>query len=128
MANTALDTLVGAVPVVGDTFDILFRANIKNMALLRRHLQRRGLAGRRAGYRGRSGQAALIPPVCRASPSTIAAAMATFRDAARSHPNAQPRIGESVNGLRHAGALTAQQDGIAGIRRQIRSRHVPPAW
>src|ERR1044072_3296287 len=29
-----LDTEVGAVPVVGDAFDVLFRANIKNMALL----------------------------------------------------------------------------------------------
>ena len=43
MANTALDTLVGAVPVVGDAFDVLFRANLKNMALLRRHLARKGL-------------------------------------------------------------------------------------
>jgi hypothetical protein len=47
MANTALDTLVGAVPVVGDAFDVLFRANLKNMALLRRHLERRGMT--RAG-------------------------------------------------------------------------------
>jgi Domain of unknown function (DUF4112) len=43
MANTALDTLVGAVPLVGDAFDVLFRANMKNMALLRRHLEKRGL-------------------------------------------------------------------------------------
>jgi hypothetical protein len=47
MANTALDTLVGAVPVVGDAFDVLFRANLKNMALLRRHLEKRGMT--RAG-------------------------------------------------------------------------------
>jgi hypothetical protein len=49
MANTALDTLVGAVPVVGDAFDILFRANLKNMALLRRHLEKRGVARASAG-------------------------------------------------------------------------------
>ena len=42
MANTALDTLVGAVPVVGDAFDVLFRVK-KNMALLRRHLENRGM-------------------------------------------------------------------------------------
>jgi hypothetical protein len=48
MANTALDTLVGAVPVVGDAFDVLFRANLKNMALLRRHLEKRGIAGSRS--------------------------------------------------------------------------------
>ena len=34
--------MVGAVPVVGYAFDVLFRANMKNMALLRRHLERRG--------------------------------------------------------------------------------------
>ena len=50
MANTALDTLVGAVPVVGDAFDVLFRANLKNMALLRRHLEKRGLS--RSGATG----------------------------------------------------------------------------
>jgi Domain of unknown function (DUF4112) len=49
MANTALDTLVGAVPVVGDAFDVLFRANLKNMALLRRHLERRGMTRAGAG-------------------------------------------------------------------------------
>jgi hypothetical protein len=49
MANTALDTLVGAVPVVGDAFDVLFRANLKNMALLRRHLEKRGMARPGAG-------------------------------------------------------------------------------
>jgi hypothetical protein len=41
-ANTLLDTVVGAVPVVGDAFDVLFRANMKNMALLRRHIEKRG--------------------------------------------------------------------------------------
>jgi Domain of unknown function (DUF4112) len=35
LANTFLDTTIGAVPVVGDAFDVLFRANMKNMALLR---------------------------------------------------------------------------------------------
>ena len=43
MANTLLDTTVGAIPVLGDAFDVMFRANMKNMALLRRHMERRGL-------------------------------------------------------------------------------------
>jgi hypothetical protein len=43
LANTLLDTTIGAIPVVGDAFDILFRANMKNMALLRRHLHKKGL-------------------------------------------------------------------------------------
>jgi Domain of unknown function (DUF4112) len=42
LANTFLDTAVGSVPVFGDAFDVLFRANMKNMALLRRYLERKG--------------------------------------------------------------------------------------
>jgi hypothetical protein len=42
MANTFLDTTIGAIPVVGDAFDVMFRANMKNMALLRRHMEKRG--------------------------------------------------------------------------------------
>ena len=41
-ANTLLDTTIGAIPLVGDAFDLMFRANMKNMALLRRHLEKRG--------------------------------------------------------------------------------------
>jgi hypothetical protein len=44
MANTLLDTTVGAIPIIGDAFDVMFRANMKNMALLRRHMEKRGLA------------------------------------------------------------------------------------
>jgi Domain of unknown function (DUF4112) len=44
LANTFLDTTIGAIPVVGDAFDVLFRANMKNMALLRRHLEKKGYA------------------------------------------------------------------------------------
>ena len=43
VVNTLLDTTIGAIPVVGDAFDVLFRANMKNMALLRRHLEKKGL-------------------------------------------------------------------------------------
>jgi hypothetical protein len=43
MANTLLDTVVGAVPVLGDAFDVMFRANMKNMALLRRHVEKHGI-------------------------------------------------------------------------------------
>jgi hypothetical protein len=44
LANTLLDTVVGAIPIAGDAFDVMFRANMKNMALLRRHMEKRGLA------------------------------------------------------------------------------------
>jgi hypothetical protein len=43
MGNTLLDTAVGAIPVLGDAFDVLFRGNMKNMALLRRYMEKRGL-------------------------------------------------------------------------------------
>jgi len=46
MANTLLDTTVGAIPILGDAFDVMFRANMKNMALLRRHMAKHGLASR----------------------------------------------------------------------------------
>ena len=40
LANVALDGVVGAVPVAGDLFDAAFRANRRNVALLRAHLDR----------------------------------------------------------------------------------------
>ena len=38
LGNVALDGVVGAVPIVGDAFDVLWRSNRRNMALLREHL------------------------------------------------------------------------------------------
>ena len=35
--NVAFDALVGAVPVVGDVFDFVWKANLRNVALLERH-------------------------------------------------------------------------------------------
>jgi len=40
--NVAIDGVVGAAPLVGDVFDVLWRANKRNMALLRDHLRERG--------------------------------------------------------------------------------------
>lgn len=40
MGNVAIDALAGAVPIVGDLFDVAFRANLKNTQLLRRHFER----------------------------------------------------------------------------------------
>lgn len=37
LLNIALDSLVGAVPILGDAFDGLFRANQKNLELLERY-------------------------------------------------------------------------------------------
>jgi hypothetical protein len=41
--NVALDSIVGAVPIVGDLFDVVWRSNRRNMRLLRSHLEKRGL-------------------------------------------------------------------------------------
>ncbi len=40
LANVALDGIVGAVPLVGDAFDVMWRANRRNMRLLQDWLQR----------------------------------------------------------------------------------------
>ena len=53
LVNVAIDALVGAVPVLGDVFDVAWKANRKNLDLLRRHglgsgsptAARRGAAG-----------------------------------------------------------------------------------
>lgn len=42
-ANVAVDTVVGSVPVIGDIVDVAFKANRRNVAILRRHLQKRAL-------------------------------------------------------------------------------------
>jgi hypothetical protein len=38
--NVAFDTAVGAIPVVGDAFDFLFRSNTKNLKVIKRHLDK----------------------------------------------------------------------------------------
>jgi len=37
--NTGVDYIVGAIPFVGDAFDVVWKANIKNVELLRRHIE-----------------------------------------------------------------------------------------
>ena len=41
MANVALDTTLGAVPLAGDVFDAFFRANKRNMQIVRDHMARK---------------------------------------------------------------------------------------
>jgi hypothetical protein len=49
VANVALDTVVGWVPVLGDLFDVAWKSNVRNMALLEEHLRQPAAA--RAGSR-----------------------------------------------------------------------------
>jgi hypothetical protein len=37
LANVALDSVVGVVPFLGDAFDVMWRANRRNLTLLRNH-------------------------------------------------------------------------------------------
>ena len=41
-ANVLLEGAIGVVPVAGDAFDVMFRANRRNIALLRAHFARTG--------------------------------------------------------------------------------------
>lgn len=42
LGNVLLEGAVGMVPLAGDAFDVYFRANRRNVALLRRHFARTG--------------------------------------------------------------------------------------
>jgi hypothetical protein len=37
--NVGLEAVVGAVPLIGDLFDAFYKSNIRNLALLEKHLQ-----------------------------------------------------------------------------------------
>ena len=62
LANSAIDLAVGSIPVIGDAFDLWFKANTRNLGLMRRHLEQpelldprrvAGAAGARRGCRPR---------------------------------------------------------------------------
>jgi hypothetical protein len=40
--NTTLDTMVGSIPVFGDLFDVAYKSNLKNVALLKKHAEKNG--------------------------------------------------------------------------------------
>jgi hypothetical protein len=40
LANVAIDGAVGIVPLVGDAFDVMFRANVRNVRLLKRWMEK----------------------------------------------------------------------------------------
>jgi hypothetical protein len=46
LGNVAVDGLIGAVPVAGDVFDVLWRANRRNVRILREHFEREDRIGR----------------------------------------------------------------------------------
>jgi hypothetical protein len=40
VGNVALDTVLGSIPILGSIFDVYFKANQRNLRLLRRHIER----------------------------------------------------------------------------------------
>ena len=40
LANVALEGTVGLIPIAGDAFDVMFRANIRNVRMLRRWMEK----------------------------------------------------------------------------------------
>ena len=40
LGNVAIDTIAGTVPLIGDMFDVAFKSNLRNVALLERALSR----------------------------------------------------------------------------------------
>ena len=40
LGNIAIDGVVGAVPFLGDAFDLVWKSNRRNLHLLRRHIER----------------------------------------------------------------------------------------
>lgn len=41
VANTGIDVVVGGIPLIGDAFDIAFKSNRRNIALLRAELEKK---------------------------------------------------------------------------------------
>ncbi len=37
LVNVAIDFAIGAIPIIGDAFDLWFKANMRNVALIRRY-------------------------------------------------------------------------------------------
>lgn len=49
IGNSAVDTVVGFIPFLGDAFDVTFRSNARNVALLKAHLAKKGYTPDRMG-------------------------------------------------------------------------------
>ena len=52
LMNVGIDTLLGAVPALGDVFDAAWKSNMKNVALLERHLSRGAASSGKRGVGG----------------------------------------------------------------------------
>lgn len=50
LGNLAIDLIVGLVPIFGDAFDLLWRSNTRNLALLERHQSELSPTARKSDY------------------------------------------------------------------------------
>jgi hypothetical protein len=39
LANSAIDFVIGSIPVIGDAFDLWFKANTRNLGIMRRYIE-----------------------------------------------------------------------------------------
>jgi len=46
IGNVAFDSVLGAVPLAGDVFDVFFKSNTRNLRILREHLEGEARRGR----------------------------------------------------------------------------------
>ncbi len=76
VANIAIDLVVGAVPLVGDLFDVAWKANVRNLRLLRAHAGRR-----RADWRDWLWLAALLGALGLAAAGVVALVVVGLRAA-----------------------------------------------
>jgi hypothetical protein len=49
LGNVGIDTLVGEIPLLGDLFDVGFKSNIRNLALIEQHVARPAAARAQSG-------------------------------------------------------------------------------
>lgn len=52
--NAGIDWAIGAIPLIGDIFDLGFKANRRNVALLRQHMNNQRIAGAGQIHLGRA--------------------------------------------------------------------------
>ncbi|HJR64123.1 MAG TPA: DUF4112 domain-containing protein [Gemmatimonadaceae bacterium] len=79
LGNVLIDSVVGSVPVLGDLFDVGWKANSRNLALLDRHLEQPSVARRSS----RAVLAAVLVALALAVAGGIAATVWVIRELVR---------------------------------------------
>jgi hypothetical protein len=84
--NLGVDWVIGSIPLLGDVLDVGFKANRRNVALIREHVERERAAARR-GSGGPLGREAGLAPELAPEPDPRRPDLAGERPrAARAHP------------------------------------------